>query len=170
MRTFILRFIDVFYPLFRRFMPLQTFRYAACGGVNTMLDILIFFISYNFIFRKEVVHIGSIAISPHIAAFLAAFCVTFPVGFYLSRYVVFSESNIRGRVQLFRYFLLVLGCIALNYMFLKIFVEQLHIYPTVSKILTTVIVVAFSYLTQKHYTFKTRVEENTKTIKIHLPD
>ncbi len=135
-----------------------------------MLDILIFFISYNFIFRKEVVHIGSIAISPHIAAFLAAFCVTFPVGFYLSRYVVFSESNIRGRVQLFRYFLLVLGCIALNYMFLKIFVEQLHIYPTVSKILTTVIVVAFSYLTQKHYTFKTRVEENTKTIKIHLPD
>ncbi len=151
-------------------MPLQTFRYAACGGVNTMLDILIFFISYNFIFRKEVVHIGSIAISPHIAAFLAAFCVTFPVGFYLSRYVVFSESNIRGRVQLFRYFLLVLGCIALNYMFLKIFVEQLHIYPTVSKILTTVIVVAFSYLTQKHYTFKTRVEENTKTIKIHLPD
>lgn len=151
-------------------MSLQTFRYAACGGVNTMLDILIFFISYNFIFRKEVVHIGSIAISPHIAAFLAAFCVTFPVGFYLSRYVVFSESNIRGRVQLFRYFLLVLGCIALNYMFLKIFVEQLHIYPTVSKILTTVIVVAFSYLTQKHYTFKTRVEENTKTIKIHLPD
>lgn len=151
-------------------MPLQTFRYAACGGVNTMLDILIFFISYNFIFRKEVVHIGSIAISPHIAAFLAAFCVTFPVGFYLSRYVVFSESNIRGRVQLFRYFLLVLGCIALNYLFLKIFVEQLHIYPTVSKILTTLIVVAFSYLTQKHYTFKTRVEENTKTIKIHLPD
>ncbi len=151
-------------------MPLQTFRYAACGGFNTMLDILIFFISYNFIFHKQVVHIGGIAISPHIASFLAAFCITFPVGFYLSRYVVFTESNMRGRVQLLRYFLLVLGCIALNYMFLKIFVEQLHIYPTVSKILTTLIVVTFSYLTQKHYTFKTRVEENTKTIKIHLPD
>lgn len=151
-------------------MPLQTFRYAACGGFNTMLDIFMFFISYNFIFHKKVVHFGSIAISPHIASFLTAFWVTFPVGFYLSRYVVFTESNMRGRVQLFRYFILVLGCIALNYMFLKIFVEQLHIYPTVSKILTTVIVVTFSYLTQKHYTFKTRVEENTKTIKIHLPD
>jgi putative flippase GtrA len=151
-------------------MPLQTYRYAACGGFNTMLDILIFFISYNFIFHKQVVHIGGIAISRHIASFLAAFCITFPVGFYLSRYVVFTESNMRGRIQLFRYFLLVLGCIALNYMFLKIFVEQLHIYPTVSKILTTVIVVTFSYLTQKHYTFKTRVEEHTKTIKIHLPE
>lgn len=151
-------------------MPLQTYRYAACGGFNTTLDILIFFVSYNFIFHKQVVHIGGIAISPHIASFLAAFCITFPVGFYLSRYVVFTESNMRGRIQLFRYFLLVLGCIALNYMFLKIFVEQLHIYPTVSKILTTVIVVTFSYLTQKHYTFKTRVEEHTKTIKIHLPE
>jgi putative flippase GtrA len=170
MRTLILKFIDLFYPLFRRFMPLQTFRYAACGGFNTVLDILIFFISYNFIFRKQVVHFGAIAISPHIAAFLAAFCVTFPTGFYLSRYVVFTESNIRGRIQLFRYFLLVLGCIALNYMFLKLFVEQMHIYPTVSKILTTVVVVCFSYFTQKHFTFKTRAEENTKSIKIHLPD
>lgn len=151
-------------------MPLQTFRYAACGGSNTTLDILIFFISYNFIFDKQVVHAGPIAISPHIAAFLLAFFITFPVGFYLSRYVVFTESNLRGRTQLTRYLLLVLACIALNYMFLKLFVEQFHIYPTISKILTTVVVVAFSYLTQKHYTFKTRVAQNTKTIKIHLPD
>jgi putative flippase GtrA len=170
MRKAIISFIDFFYPLFRGFMPLQTFRYAACGGFNTTLDILIFFISYNFIFDKQVVHAGRIAISPHIAAFLLAFFITFPVGFYLSRYVVFTESNLRGRTQLTRYFLLVLACIALNYMFLKLFVEQFHIYPTISKILTTVVVVAFSYLTQKHYTFKTRVSQNTKTIKIHLPD
>jgi putative flippase GtrA len=170
MRKAILAFIDLFYPLFQRVMPLQTFRYAACGGFNTMLDILIFFVCYNYIFDKEIVRAGRIAISPHIAAFLLSFVVTFPVGFYLSRYVVFTESNLRGRTQLTRYFLLVLACIALNYMFLKLFVEQLHIYPTISKIITTGIVVAFSYLTQKHYTFKTRVEQNTKKIKIHLPD
>jgi putative flippase GtrA len=145
-------------------MPLQTFRYAACGGFNTLLDIAIFFISYNYIFHKEVVYIGGVAISPHIAAFLAAFCVTFPVGFYFSRYVVFTGSQLRGRTQLLRYFMLVLGCIGLNYMFLKIFVEQLHIYPTISKIITTFFVVAFSYFTQKHFTFK------TKKITIHTPD
>jgi putative flippase GtrA len=170
MRTALLNFIDFFYPIFRRVMPLQTFRYAACGGFNTTLDIVIFFICYNFIFQKQVVHLGSVAISPHIAAFIAAFIITFPVGFYFSRYVVFTESNLRGRTQLIRYFLLVLACIALNYMFLKLFVEQLHIYPTISKIITTIIVVAFSYLTQKHYTFRTRVERNTRKIKIHLPD
>jgi putative flippase GtrA len=57
-------------------------------------------------------------------------------------------------VQLFRYFVLVLICLLLNYIFIKLFVEQFHIYPTVAKIFTTVIVVSFSYLTQKHYTFK----------------
>lgn len=170
MRKLILSVIDFFYPLFRRVMPLQTFRYAACGGLNTVLDIFIFFLSYNYIFHKQVVHVLDFSISPHIAAFLAAFCITFPVGFYLNKYVVFTESNLRKRIQITRYFLLVLACIGLNYMFLKFFVEQLHIYPTISKMITTIIVVAFSYFTQKRFTFKTRVEENTKTIKIHLPE
>ncbi|MET0299234.1 MAG: GtrA family protein, partial [Flavitalea sp.] len=66
----------------------------------------------------------------------------------------FTGSTLRGRVQLFRYFVLVLICIVLNYVCLKVFVEQFHIYPTVSKIITTFIVVCFSYLTQKKFTFK----------------
>ncbi len=140
-------------------MPLQTFRYAACGGFNTALDIFIFFISYNYILKKEVTYVSHIAISPHIASFLLAFLFSFPFGFYLSRYVVFTSSNLRGRVQLVRYFLLVLACIGLNYMFLKIFVEQVHIYPTIAKIFTTIIVVAFSYFTQKNFTFRTKKEQ-----------
>jgi putative flippase GtrA len=50
--------------------------------------------------------------------------------------------------------LLVLVCIYLNYIFIKLFVEHFHFYPTVSKIFTTIIVVSFSYFTQKHFTFK----------------
>lgn len=162
MSKLILSVIDLFYPLFRKFMPLQTFRYAACGGFNTILDIAIFYFSFHYLFHEDVVYVYGIAISPHVASFLASFCITFPLGFYFSRYVVFSASNLRGRVQLGRYLLLVLACVALNYMFIKIFVEQLHIFPTVAKIFTTIIVVTFSFLTQKHFTFK------TKAIKIHV--
>ncbi len=164
MNKLILSVIDFFYPPFRRFLPLQTFRYAACGGFNTLLDIFIFYICYNFVYDHQLVRVSGFAISPHIASFLTAFIITFPTGFYLSRYVVFSTSNLRGRVQLGRYLLIVLACVALNYMFIKFFVEQLHIYPTIAKIITTVIVVAFSYFTQKHFTFK------SKTIQLHVPD
>lgn len=152
-------FIDFFYPPFRKIINLQTFRYIVCGGTNTFLDILIYFISYNFILDKQVVFLGPvIAIKPHIMAFLISFLVSFPTGFYLNRHVVFIGSTLRGRVQLFRYFLLVIICIILNYVFIKLFVEQFGIYPTVAKILTTVIVVSFSYVTQRYFTFKKSVE------------
>jgi putative flippase GtrA len=141
--------------MFKRFFDKTTYRYAACGGANTVFDILLFFIGYNFIFKKQLVELPFIVISPHIAAFLMAFFFSFPTGFLLMRYVVFKESSLNGRVQLFRYFISVCFSLFLNYIFLKIFVEQLHIYPTVSKLIITFIVVGFSYLAQKYFSFKT---------------
>lgn len=153
-RTLILSVVDFFYPIFRKFMPHQTYRYAACGGFNTLLDITLFFIAYNYIFEKQVIHLSFISISAHIAAFLAAFAITFPTGFYLSRYVVFQETSVAKRKQISKYFLVVLGCLLLNYVFLKLFVEVFGWYPTLSKIITTFFVVAFSYFSQKNFTFK----------------
>ncbi|HET9056914.1 MAG TPA: GtrA family protein [Chitinophagaceae bacterium] len=138
-------------------MDKKSFHYAVCGGGNTVLSIVIYFISYNFILQKQILHLGFFAFKPHIAAFLISFLVTFPIGFALSKYIVWRESNLRGRIQLFRYFLLVMICVLLNYIFLKLFVEYCHIYPTISQIITTVIVVVFSYLTQKHFTFKVKI-------------
>jgi hypothetical protein len=77
----ILDLIDWVYPIFKKFMPLKTFRYAACGGANTVLDILLFFVSYNYILAKQPQHIGWLTISPHIASFMISFCVTFRIGF-----------------------------------------------------------------------------------------
>lgn len=140
-------------------MPIQTFRYAACGGTNTLLDIFVFFISYNFILHKQVLQLGILAFKPYIAAFIISFLVSFPTGFLLMRHVVFPGSSLHGRVQLFRYFLLVVICILLNYIFIRLFVEEFNLYPTVAKIITTGIVVSFSYLTQKNFTFKNEERE-----------
>jgi putative flippase GtrA len=154
LKDLIINTIDFFYPPFRALMDKKTFRYLACGGGNTVLDIFIYFISYNFILDKQIVQLPFVAVSPHIGAFIIAFCVTFPIGFMLMRHVVFPDSTIRGRIQLVRYLMMVGVCILLNYIFLKLFVEQFNFYPTVAKILTTCIVVVFSYLTQRHFTFK----------------
>lgn len=146
--------VDFFYPPFKPFMNLQTYRYAACGGGNTAFNIFLFFITHNFILRNKVLHLGSIAISSHIAAFLIAFCITFPIGFYLSMFVVFHGSYLRKRIQLIRYFAVAIACILLNYVLLKLFVDVWHWYPTPSLMVTTAVVVTFSYLSQKHFSFK----------------
>lgn len=146
--------IEWFYPPFRRFMPIQTFKYAATGGMNTVFDILLYFISYNFILKKEIVDLGFYAISPHIAAFIMSFSVTFPTGFLLAKFISFPGSQLRKRIQLVRYGVTVSGSIVINYIFLKLFVEFAGWYPTPSKMLTTLIVIGFSYFSQKYFTFK----------------
>jgi putative flippase GtrA len=153
-KKWITGFIDFFYPPFNKVVPLQTFRYAACGGTNTMLDIVMYFVSYHYILHERYVNLRIITISPYILAFLMSFSISFPTGYLLNKNIVFPQSTLHGRVQLFRYFLLVCICLGLNYIFIKLFVEQFHIYATVAKILTTIIVVSFSYLTQKNFTFK----------------
>ena len=155
-RASIFKIIDFFYPLFKKILPLQVFRYAACGGVNTFLDIFLFFVSYNFILKKNPLVLPFITISPPIAAFILGSSVSLPIGFYLNRYVVFPESGLKGHHQLQRYLLVVLICIIINYFFLKLFVEYLGWYPTIGKIATTMIVIVFSYTAQTFYFFKTK--------------
>ncbi len=153
-------FIDYFYPPFKRLMPIRTFRYAVCGGSNMLLDVIIYYLSYNFILHKQILDLGFIAFKPHIAALWMAFIVSFPVGFLLSKYIVFHTSQLRGRVQLFRYILIVAVNLVLNYAFLKTLVEYMNFYPTIARIFTTCILVTFSFLSQKHFTFKERKESH----------
>jgi len=154
-KDWIIKVIDVFYPAFNKVMDKQTFRYAACGGTNTLFDITIFTITHNYILHKQIVQVGSFAISPHIAAFLFTFPISFVSGFFLMRYVVFPEAAAtRKRVQMSKYLSVVFVCILLNYGFLKLFVDVFGWWPLPAKIATTFFVVAFSFFSQKKFAFR----------------
>ena len=154
-RLIIVRTVDAFYFPFLRFLPLEIFRYGVTGGMNTFFDIMLYYIFYQYVLARQIVDLGIIAISPHIAAFLIVFPITFSTGFMLAKYVTFTASELHGRVQLFRYWLTVVAAIFLNYLFLKFFVEYTGMEAVVAKICTTVVVVFFSYMSQRHYSFKT---------------
>lgn len=154
-RDLIIRIVDAFYFPFLRFIPPEIFRYAVTGGANTVFDIFLYFVFYRFVLDRQIVELGFIAISPHIAAFLIVFPITFTSGFLLAKYVTFTASELRGRIQLFRYGITVAGAILLNYVLLKLFVEQFGWYATFSKIVTTAFVVTYSYLFQRYFSFQT---------------
>jgi len=154
----IIAVIDFFYPLFRKLMPEQTFRYAACGGANTVLGLALFKILLVFVFKYENVELGFYTLKPHNAALFISFCVNFMVGFLLMRYVVFVDSNLKGRIQFFRYGLTFVFNLVLNYFLLKIFVEVFGWWPFLSQCLTTLIIVTISYLSQKHFSFKKKAD------------
>ncbi len=148
-------------------MPIQTYHYAACGGSVTLFNIFLYHMFYNYVLHKQVLYAGGLAFKPHVAAFIMAFFITFPIGFYLSMFVVFHGSYLRRRVQFVRYFAISMFCVALNYILLKFFIEGLgwHAHPTLSLIATAAIVVTFSYLSQRFYSFKAEKPRGQKRKK-----
>lgn len=156
MKDFFLNIIDSFYFIFKKFVPLKTFRYAVCGGSNLILDTLLYFICFHFIFQKENINLIIVVLSPHIASLFFVFPITFLTGFLLNRYIVFSESNLSFKTQFLRY--LTVGVIALliSYLSMKLFVDVFLFYPTPSRILTIGITVIFSYLMQSKFSFKVK--------------
>ncbi len=137
-------------------MPLQTFRYAACGGGNTLMGLTLYTVIHEYTLKGRNLDLGFLVLSPHIAALLISCTATFIVGFFLMKYVVFTNSNLRGRIQLFRYFLSFFTNLVINYFLLKCFVDLWHWDAIASQVLTTIVVIAVSYLSQKHFTFRSQ--------------
>lgn len=155
----IISLIDFFYPPFKKLMPLQTFRYAACGGGNTVLGIAVFYIFHEYVFKGKIFSFNFYALEAHTASNIISFCVTLLVGFLLMKYVVFTGSNLKGRIQLFRYTLSSLINLLISTLLLKLFVEQLQFNAIAAQLITTVIVIVIAYVSQKHFTFKIKAAE-----------
>jgi len=153
-KSILLKVIDLLYLIFSKFMSRQLFSYGFCGGLNLALDWVLYYVFYHFIIRGRIVDLGFVAISPHIAAFAFRFPITFLTGFWMARHISFTGSELRGRVQITRYLLVTVVNIVINYAGLKLFVDVFEWWPTVSYVIISVICVTFSYLTNKHFSFK----------------
>jgi putative flippase GtrA len=62
---------------------------------------------------------------------------------------------------LFRYFLSFAFNLLINVALLKLLVEELHMHPLLGQVITIVVVIAISYLTQRHFTFRVNKDGQT---------
>jgi putative flippase GtrA len=154
-RNFLFTIIDFFYPPFRKIIGLQTFRYAVCGGSNAALNLLIFFLSYNFLFTDTVTYLLGFSITRYIMAYLVALSVSFPVGFCLNKFIVFQQSNLKARTQLIRYATLTVSNIFLDYFLLHLLVGYWGLWATPSQAFIIVLLSLISYFYQTYFSFKT---------------
>ncbi len=148
--------IDFFYPPFSKYVTRQFFRYGATGVANLIFDWVLYFFIFNFVLKKEMLHLGVVTFSSHIATLAIKFPITLTSGFLLQKYVTFTDSTNRGHEQLFRYYLVAFINLGLVYLGLKLFVDILHFYPSIANAIVSVLVTIFSYFSQKKFTFKTQ--------------
>lgn len=149
------KLIDRFYvsPV-SKFCSRDFFRYGVCGATNMTLDAIWYFVVYHFIIKAQYIDLYIVNISPHISSLMIVFPITFFTGFLLNRYVAFHATEQPGGKQLKRYAVSVVGSIIINYVCMKLFVEYFSIWPTPSKLLTTIVTVAYSFIAAKYFTFR----------------
>lgn len=156
----IAKIIDFFYIPVEKWISKEIFRYAACGGGNMVLDWILYFVVYNFVVGHELVYLPfgqlpfTICITPHIMALCIVFPITLLTGFWLNKYVTFTQSSLRGGTQLVRYMLVVAVNLLINYVGLKLCVDALGWYPTPSKMVITGVTVLVSFFGQKYFSFR----------------
>ncbi len=158
MATLIRNILDLFYPLFRRFFDKQTYYYAACGGGNLVLSWLLFFVFYQYLFAKRIFQFDvanlHYIISAYTLSSMLCFILAFLLGFYLNKFVVFTQSNLGAATQFVRYSMSAVLTWIGNYLLLKTFIEGLGFFPSIANILSSAAMVVVAYLIQRNFTFK----------------
>lgn len=157
--------IDFFYPPFRKYMTLQFFRYGFTGAVNVGFSLVLYFLVYNFVLDQKMLPLGFFTFSSHIGTLVITFPISTFFGFLLQKYVTFTESDLKGRIQLYRYFVVAIANFWINTFFLKILVDEFHFWTTPSQVVATFFCVLISYFSQKKYTFKAPKKQNHSTVK-----
>ena len=151
--------IDFFYPPFRRFMTIQFFRYVAVGCINLTFDWILYFTIFHFVLKQNMLDLGFVAISSHIATLGIKFPIVMVFAFSMQKYITFFGSDIPVRIQLFRYLLIFLFNLLVSYVGLKLLVDRFGFYPTPSNMIITTLTVGIGYIFQKYFAFKTSSAE-----------
>lgn len=145
--------IDFFYPLFRRYMSLQFFRYGTVGSLNLLFDWVLYFLIYNFLLQHRMIDLGLVTLSSHVAALVIKIPIVLFSGFLLQKYVTFAYSNLNISTQFLRYSLVFFANLLISYTGLKILVDGLSFWPTPSIMIISIVTITVSYFSQKHFSF-----------------
>jgi len=156
MRAQIHRFLDIFYPLFRRFLDKTTYYYAVAGSTNLALGWVLFYTFDHWIFPNKTVWIPILNHSIHSYTVIAALCglFSFLFGFVMMRFVVFVESQLKGHVQFFRYGLSALISATVNWLLIKLMVDTFDWNASLCNVFASVVVVTISYFLQRKFSFR----------------
>jgi putative flippase GtrA len=119
------------------------------------VDVTVYFITFNFILRKQDIPlIDPIVLTAPIASLAVSYSCGLMTNFLITKYMVFTESDLRGRHQLARYILVALLILLLNYLFMKFLIFILGWYPTVSRIVSALSIGVLSFTIHKFYSFR----------------
>lgn len=142
--------------MIKKVFQFKLIRYGMAAGIATAVDVCVYFIAFNYIFKKQDIHLSPVIVlgAPTVSLVLSYSCGLI-TNFAISKYFVFTESDLRGHHQLMRYVMVAILILFLNYGFMSFLIKTLGWFPTISRAVSAVTVGMLSFVIHKSFSFKT---------------
>jgi len=130
-------------------------RYGLSSGIATGVDVVVYFLAFNFLLQKKDMHLSdALTVSAPMVALAISYSCGLLTNFTITKYFVFTESNLRGRHQLMRYVAVAILILVLNYGMMALLIRGLHWYPTVSRAISAVVIGFASFVIHRSFSFR----------------
>lgn len=148
---------------FKKLTNSKVFRYFISAGIATWVDITVYFLAFNYIYQKmDIDFFGMITITAPTASLILSYTMGLITNFTITKFMVFKESELETYKQLFRYILVAMVVLVLNYFLMKFLIETLQWYPTIARAVSAVSVGLLSFVVHKTFSFKVPSSKKSK--------
>lgn len=137
-------------------LSFKTFRFLISGGTAVAVDISSYFVAIHYIFMHSQYSVAYFAIKAPYAALIFSFSCGFVTSFTLSKFFVFTGSEVRTRHQLMRFVGVAAITFVLNYAVMKVLIGYFYLFPTVARIVAAGMVSIVSFSLNNAFTFKVK--------------
>jgi putative flippase GtrA len=149
--------------LSKKVLNLKIVRYFFTALTATGVDLTVYFITCNFIFRNQDLNLFNFLT---LRASTVSLCISFSCGlitnFTLTKIFVFHNSNLRTRHQLMRYTLVAVSFFFLNYLMMKYLIGHFPLLAertTIARGIAAVTIGILSFITHKFFSFQVKNTE-----------
>ena len=118
-----------------------------------LVDISVFYLFYHNLLVQKTYHIVFFTVRNSTLSLAISFFLGVVVNFLIARYFVFAESQSSPSKQFFRFVSVAIIGFFANLAVLKLFIQALHMYPPVARIVAALSLFFASYFVHKFFSF-----------------
>lgn len=141
--------------LIRFLLGLKPVRYFFSAGIATVVDVLVYYLVFNYVLHQQEVELfSSMIVQAPTVALTCSYSCGLITNFSITKYFVFHESELSGRIQLFRFIMVALVVLMANYFFMYFLINILGWYPTLSRAFSAISIGIFSFVAHRFFSFR----------------
>jgi putative flippase GtrA len=141
--------------LTKKVLRLKVVRYFFAAATATLVDVWVYFIAFNYIYDKQNINFfGIYTFAAPTASLILSYTCGLITNFLITKFLVFTNSDLKTWHQFLRFVLVALGVLALNYGVMTFLIKHFEWYPTIARAVSAISIGALSFMVHKTFSFR----------------